>query len=235
MDAPLWGDTGGHTGTAPTHFIIFFHTIPCKQNNHLCATHPNGANRSTRNLLKRHQPVLRAICSNETVGAVPVCPPERPRSGVSIREIGFVHHVSCRGITMYAPLQGDTGGHTGAAPTHLHQTMRCAITHCTFDSSRQPHGVPLPRSGYTFDSAGLASATQPTLGNGDRRGGYPQRGLYFLSPQTNDAAPTLTMLHHMLTMLRHAQSTQTKRVNNLLTTQTGRRKCIAHSRPLNSK
>ena len=31
--------------------------------------------------------------------------------------------------------------------------------------SIKPHGVPLPRSGYTFDSAGLASATQPTLGN----------------------------------------------------------------------
>ena len=66
---------------------------------------------------------------------------------------------------MDSPLQGDTGGHTGAAPTHLHQTLWCAITHCTFDSPRQPHGVPLPRSGYTFDSAGLASATQPTLGN----------------------------------------------------------------------
>ena len=51
---------------------------------------------------------------------------------------------------MDAPLWGDTGGHIGTAPTHLHQTMR---------------GVPLPRSGYTFDSAGLASATQPTLGN----------------------------------------------------------------------
>ena len=36
--------------------IIFFHTIPCKQNNHLCATHPNGANHSTHNLPKRHQP-----------------------------------------------------------------------------------------------------------------------------------------------------------------------------------
>ena len=30
--------------------------------------------------------------------------------------------------------------------------------------STKPRGVPLPRSGYTFDSAGLASATQPTLG-----------------------------------------------------------------------
>ncbi|MBF1572802.1 MAG: hypothetical protein HXO23_07215 [Prevotella sp.] len=68
---------------------------------------------------------------------------------------------------MDAPLWGDTGGHIGTAPTHLHQTMR---------------GVPLPHRGYTFDSAGLASATQPTLGNGGKRGGYPQRGLYFLSP-----------------------------------------------------
>ena len=31
--------------------------------------------------------------------------------------------------------------------------------------SIKPHGVPLPHRGYTFDSAGLASATQPTLGN----------------------------------------------------------------------
>ncbi|WP_155812940.1 hypothetical protein [Segatella oulorum] len=47
---------------------------------------------------------------------------------------------------MDAPLQGDTGGHTGAAPTNLHQAMRCAITssHCTFDSPRQPHGVFIP-------------------------------------------------------------------------------------------
>ena len=31
--------------------------------------------------------------------------------------------------------------------------------------STKPHGAPLPHQGYTFDSAGLASATQPTLGN----------------------------------------------------------------------
>ena len=51
--------------------VIFFHTIPHKQNNH-----------------------LRAIRPNETVGAVPVCPPERPRSGVSILKI----HALCAGI-----------------------------------------------------------------------------------------------------------------------------------------
>ena len=35
--------------------------------------------------------------------------------------------------------------------------------------STKPRGVPLPHRGYTFDSAGLASATQPTLGNGFRQ------------------------------------------------------------------
>ena len=112
---------------------------------------------------KRHQPSTRNS-PNEAVGAAPACPPERPRSGVSIPKI----HALCVGnLTMDAPLWGDTGGHIGTAPTHLHQTMR---------------GVPLPSSGYTFDSVGLASATQPTLGNGGQQGGYPQRGLYFLSP-----------------------------------------------------
>ncbi|WP_315257531.1 hypothetical protein [Segatella oulorum] len=62
---------------------------------------------------------------NETVGAVPVCPPERPRSGVSIPRI----HALCAGnLTMNAPLQGDTGGHTGTAPTKLHHTFPCNPT-----------------------------------------------------------------------------------------------------------
>ncbi|EGV32341.1 hypothetical protein HMPREF9431_01109 [Segatella oulorum F0390] len=47
------------------------------------------------------------------VGAAPMCPPERPRSGVSIPKM----HALCAGIlTMDAPLQGDAGGHTGTAP-----------------------------------------------------------------------------------------------------------------------
>ena len=61
-----------------------------------------------------------------------------------------------------------------------------AITssHCTFDSPRQPRGVPLPHRGYTFDSAGLASVTQPTLGNSASEGGYPLGGCTF-SPRTS--------------------------------------------------
>ena len=46
---------------------------------------------------------------------------------------------------------------------HANHT-RCALTHCTFDSSK-PRGASLPHRGYTFESAGLASVTQPTLGN----------------------------------------------------------------------
>ena len=68
---------------------------------------------------------------------------------------------------MDAPLQGDTGGHTGTAPTPLHQTTR---------------GVPLPHRGYTFDSAGLASATQPTLGNNVSEGATHNVGCTFFRP-----------------------------------------------------
>ena len=61
--------------------IIIFHAIPHKQNNHLHTIHPNETNSPC------------AIYPNEIVGAVPVCPPERPRSGVSIPRI----HASCTG------------------------------------------------------------------------------------------------------------------------------------------
>ena len=67
----------------------------------------------------------RAIHPNETVGAVPACPPECPRSGVSMPRT----HALCAGIlTMDAPLWGDTGGHTGP-PLPI---------------STKPCGVPLP-------------------------------------------------------------------------------------------
>ena len=83
------------------------------------------------------------------------------------------HHA--RGMNDECALDGATRAGTQAPPLPI------SIKPCVV--------CPLPRSGYTFDSAGLASATQPTLGNGGQQGGYPQRGLYFLSPQTNDAAP----------------------------------------------
>ena len=63
-----------------------------KQNNHLRAIHPNGIKHPHAippNNINR----LRAIHPNETVGAAPVCPPERSRSGVSIIKI----HALCAG------------------------------------------------------------------------------------------------------------------------------------------
>ena len=115
-----------------------------------------------------------------------MCPPERPHSGVSIPKYICASRIMHEDLTTDAPLWSDAGGHTGAAPTHLHQTTRCVHTppYCTFDSSK-PRGVPLPHRGYTFDSAGLASATQPTLGNNASEEATPL-GVVLFSSQHND-------------------------------------------------
>ena len=46
--------------------------------------------------------------------------------------------------------------------------------------STKPYGVSLPHRGYTFDSAGLASATQPTLGNNASEEATPLGVVLFL-------------------------------------------------------
>ena len=46
--------------------------------------------------------------------------------------------------------------------------------------SIKPHGVSLPHRGYTFESAGLASATQPTLGNNASEEATPLGVVLFL-------------------------------------------------------
>ena len=90
MDAPLQGDTGRHTGAAPTNL----HQTPLPRNlprfcpsaeplpaiiTHVCPS----ANCSPATL---GHGVTRGM-----VGAAPVCPPERPRSGVSIRKEHIPH------------------------------------------------------------------------------------------------------------------------------------------------
>ena len=73
----------------------------------------------TRNLPKRHQPSARnppnetvggqhprAILSSKMVGAVPVCPPERPHSGVSIQK-KYTH--GARGMNDGCALTGRHG------------------------------------------------------------------------------------------------------------------------------
>ena len=56
----------------------------------------------------------------------------------------------------------------------------CAVAHVL--THARPRGVPLPHRGYTFDSAGLASVTQPTLGNGCRQGATHNVGCTFFRP-----------------------------------------------------
>ena len=46
--------------------------------------------------------------------------------------------------------------------------------------STKPHGVSLPHRGCTFDSAGSASATQPTLGNNASEEATPLGVVLFL-------------------------------------------------------
>ena len=135
-----------------------------------------------------------------------MCPPERPRSGVSIPKT----HALCAGDERWMRPCGATRAGSGVSMPKTHtlyagneRWMRpCGATragtqapplpistkprgvpptalHCTFDSSK-PCGVALPRSGYTFDSAGLASATQPTLGNNASEEATPLGVVLFL-------------------------------------------------------
>ena len=151
----------------------------------------------------------RVICPNETVGAniraqfsqakcvgaAPACQPERPRSGVSIPRI----HALCVGNERWmCPCRATRAG-TQAPPLPISIIFCHAIPHkqnsvhaqftpneinrpCAirpYPSPRQPRGVPLPHRGYTFDSAGLASVTQPTLGNDVRDEATPLGGCTF--------------------------------------------------------
>ena len=96
-----------------------------------------------------------AIHSNEAVGAVPVCPPERPRSGVPIPKI----HPLCAGIlTMDAPLWGDTGGHTGTAPT----TLRNIFPHNPIQTKFRPCAIHPKRNqpSHTSSTQTVSTATR---------------------------------------------------------------------------
>ena len=133
-----------------------------------------------------------------------MCPPERPRSGVSIPRT----HTLCAGIERWMRPCGATRAGTQAPPlpnstkpcgvplshhivhsiAHANRTVCPYPPYCTFDSSK-PCGVPLPHRGYTFDSAGLTSATQPTLGNGAREEATPL-GVVLFPPHCFLMSPT---------------------------------------------
>ena len=101
-DAPLWGDTGGQR-----RFHTKYTRIVRGEFNDECAlmgrhgrahrhrpyqspsyfstqSHTNKITIYTQSTQTKST-IPRAIHPNETVGAVPACPPERPHSGVSIR------------------------------------------------------------------------------------------------------------------------------------------------------
>ena len=67
----------------------------------------------------------RVICPNETVGAVPVCPPERSRSGVSIPKI----HALCAGNERWMHPCGATRAGTQAPPLPISVIHLRAIRH----------------------------------------------------------------------------------------------------------
>ena len=129
MDAPLWGDTGGHIGTAPTNLHHIFPRIPHKQNNHLHTILPNDINRFMRNLPKQNRrgEHPRAICPNDINRSTRNLPKRNRRGGACVpartsaqRRFHTKNTRIVRGEWMMdAPLQGDTGGHTGTAPTTL--------------------------------------------------------------------------------------------------------------------
>ena len=85
--------------------------------------------------LSRHPILFFEVCSSGMVGAVPVCPPERPRSGVSILKI---HALCARNLTMDAPLRGALAGtQARPLPLLLHhfslffpRLIICHWTHC---------------------------------------------------------------------------------------------------------
>ena len=120
-----------------------------------------------------------AIPPNGTVGAVPMCPPERPRSGVSIPKI----HALCAGMNDGCALTGRLGRAHRHRPyqTLLYIHAQSPQRHQPpLPISTKPRGAPLPHRGYTFDSAGLASAKQPTLGNDVRDVATPLGVVLFL-------------------------------------------------------
>ena len=153
----------------------------------MCTVFPT--NKTTHAQSTQTKPTVpRPICPDETVGAdiyaqlsqakcvgaAPACPPERPRSGVSIPKIGFVHHTLCTGNERWMRPCGATRAGTQAPPLPI---------------STKPCGVPIPHRGYTFDSAGLASVTQPTLGNDASEEATPLGVVLFLIAHHHHTVP----------------------------------------------
>ena len=96
------------------------------------------------------------ICPNETVGAVPVCPPERPCSGVSITKI----HAWCAGNERWMRPFGATRAGTQAPPLPISIIFFHAIPHKQNNHLRviHPNETNSPRAIHPNEPVGAASA-----------------------------------------------------------------------------
>ena len=85
------------------------------------------------------------------VGAVPVCPPERPRSGVSIPKYIYASRIMHEDLTMDAPLRGALAG-TQARPLPRLTTPSAAFlqNHSSFRNERTDEPFPLYYAWHSF-------------------------------------------------------------------------------------
>ena len=119
-----------------------------------------------------------AICPNETVGAVPVCPPERPRSGVSIPKI----HAWCTGNERRMHPCGATRAGTQAPPLPISTKPRGV-----FIPHRIAHSIAPNHAVWSYPIGVILSIAQgrqvqrslPWVTMQARR--LPHWGLYFFS------------------------------------------------------
>ena len=133
----------------PSKAILHSRVIHPNGANRPRAIRPNEINRPTRNLPKRNRRGghPRAILSSK-MRRGGACVPARTFAQRRFHTKKI--HAWCAGNERWMRPYRATRAGTQAPP---------------LPNSTKPCGVPLPHRGYTFDSAGLASATQPTLGN----------------------------------------------------------------------
>ena len=124
--------------------LVHVHRFPNKQNH--TRNPPKRNQLSTHNLPKRRQPSMRNPSKRNRRGGA--CVPARTSAQRRFHTKKYTHCVW--GIERWMRPYGATRAGTQAPPLPI---------------STKPRGVPIPHRGYTFDSAGLASVMQPTLGN----------------------------------------------------------------------
>ena len=170
--------------------------FPTNKQNHPHAIHPKRNHPFHAQFPQTIPTIPRAIPPNDTNHPTRNLPKRSRRGGACVpartsapRRFHPKIHALCTGNERWMRPYGATRAGTQAPPLPI-STKPCGVPlpivhsiatppYCTFDSFK-PRGVPLPHRGYTFDSAGLASATQPTLGNSASEEATPLGVVLFL-------------------------------------------------------